>query len=295
MIVTVTSMTGFGRAKQTVSGLDITVEIKSVNHRYFEFSSRLPRAYMFLEEQLKSFIRDKVTRGKVEVSVLIDDRRENAVELEINRAYADAYVAALHNLAKTYKIKDDVKVSLLANNPEIFTSHRRDIDVEQASAAVLDVAGEALQNFVAMRAVEGERLVKDVTDRSNTILELVSFVEERSPQTVKEHRERIEEKIRELLGDIHIDEQRLLTETAIFADKIAVAEETVRLRSHIKQLNEMFTEGGAIGRKLDFIVQEMNREANTIGSKAQDLEIGKAVVDIKSEIEKIREQIQNIE
>ncbi len=250
---------------------------------------------MFLEEQLKSFIRDKVTRGKVEVSVLIDDRRENAVELEINRAYADAYVAALHNLAKTYKIKDDVKVSLLANNPEIFTSHRRDIDVEQASAAVLDVAGEALQNFVAMRAVEGERLVKDVTDRSNTILELVSFVEERSPQTVKEHRERIEEKIRELLGDIHIDEQRLLTETAIFADKIAVAEETVRLRSHIKQLNEMFTEGGAIGRKLDFIVQEMNREANTIGSKAQDLEIGKAVVDIKSEIEKIREQIQNIE
>ena len=295
LIATVTSMTGFGRAKQTISGLDITVEIKSVNHRYFEFSSRLPRAYMFLEEQLKGFIRDRVTRGKVEVSVLIDDRRENAVELEINRAYADAYVSALHNLAKTYKIKDDVKVSLLANNPEIFTARRRDIDTEQVSAAVLDVAGEALQNFVGMRAVEGERLVKDITDRSETILNLVAFIEERSPQTVKEHRERIEEKIRELLGDVQIDEQRLLTETAIFADKIAVAEETVRLRSHIKQLNEMFSEGGAIGRKLDFIVQEMNREANTIGSKAQDLEIGKTVVDIKSEIEKIREQIQNIE
>ncbi len=288
-------MTGFGRAKQTVSGLDITVEIKSVNHRYFEFSSRLPRAYMFLEEQLKGFIRDRVTRGKVEVSVLIDDRRENAVELEINRAYADAYVTALHNLAKTYKIKDDVKVSLLAGNPEIFTARRRETDAQQVSAAVLGVAGEALENFVSMRAVEGERLVKDVTDRSDAILGLVSFIEERSPQTVREHRERIEEKIRELIGDVQIDEQRLLTETAIFADKIAVAEETVRLRSHIKQLSEMFSEGGAIGRKLDFIVQEMNREANTIGSKAQDLEIGRAVVDIKSEIEKIREQIQNIE
>lgn len=295
LIITVTSMTGFGRAKQTLTGLDITVEIKSVNHRYFEFSSRLPRAYMFLEEQLKSFIREKVTRGKVEVSVLIDDRRENAVELEINRAYADAYVAALHNLAKTYRIKDDVKMSLLANNPEIFTARRRETDSEQVSAAVLEVAGVALSNFVTMRAVEGERLVADVTDRSNAILNLVSFIEERSPQTVKEYRERIEEKIRELLGDVHIDEQRLLTETALFADKIAVAEETVRLRSHIKQLGEMFAEGGAIGRKLDFIVQEMNREANTIGSKAQDLEIGKAVVDIKSEIEKIREQIQNIE
>lgn len=295
LIITVTSMTGFGRAKQTLMGLDITVEIKSVNHRYFEFSSRLPRAYMFLEEQLKSFIREKVTRGKVEVSVLIDDRRESAVELEINRAYADAYVAALHNLAKTYRIKDDVKVSLLANNPEIFTARRRETDSEQVSAAVLEVAGIALSNFVAMRAVEGERLVTDVTDRSNAILNLVSFIEERSPQTVKEYRERIEEKIRELLGDVHIDEQRLLTETALFADKIAVAEETVRLRSHIKQLGEMFADGGAIGRKLDFIVQEMNREANTIGSKAQDLEIGKAVVDIKSEIEKIREQIQNIE
>ena len=288
-------MTGFGRAKQTVSGLDITVEIKSVNHRYFEFSSRLPRAYMFLEEQIKGFIRDSVTRGKIEVSVLIDDRRENAVELEINRAYADAYVDALHKLAKTYKIRDDVKVSLLAGNPEIFTARRRETDAEQVSAAVLGVAGEALENFVSMRAVEGERLVKDVTDRAETILGLVSFIEERSPRTVKEHRERIEEKIRELIGDVQIDEQRLLTETAIFADKIAVAEETVRLRSHIKQLSEMFSVGGAIGRKLDFIVQEMNREANTIGSKAQDLEIGRAVVDIKSEIEKIREQIQNIE
>lgn len=291
----VLSMTGFGRAKKTVSGLDITVEIKSVNHRYFEFSSRLPRAYMFLEEQLKGFIRERVTRGKVEVSVLIDDRREDAVELEINRAYADAYVAALHELAKTYRIKDDVKVSLLANNPEIFTARKKETDIEALSAAVLEVAGEALEGFINMRGVEGARLVNDVTDRCNTILGHITFIEERSPETVKEYRARIEEKIRELLGDVHIDEQRLLTETAIFADRIAVAEETVRLRSHIKQLCEMFSTGGAIGRKLDFIVQEMNREANTIGSKAQDLEIGKTVVDIKSEIEKIREQIQNIE
>ncbi len=295
MSFTVKSMTGFGRAKHTADGYDITVEIKSVNHRYFEFSSRLPRAYMFLEEQLKTLIREKVTRGKVEVSVLLDDRREDAIELEVNTAYTDAYVKALHELAKRYKIKDDVKVSLLANNSEIFTARKKEADAQKVSEAVLGVASEALDNFVSMKASEGERLVSDVTDRCNTILGFVSFVEQRSPQTVKEYRERIEDKIRELIGDVQIDEQRLLTETAIFADRIAVAEETVRLRSHIDQLCQMFKEGGAIGRKLDFIVQEMNREANTIGSKSQDLEIGKTVVDIKSEIEKIREQIQNIE
>lgn len=288
-------MTGFGRAKQSAEGLDITVEIKSVNHRYFEFSSRLPRAYMFLEEQLKGLIKQRVSRGKIEVSVMIDDRRENAIELEINRSYADAYISALHELAKTYRIKDDVKVSLLANNSEIFTARRRDTDPELVAEAVLRVANEALDSFIAMRAAEGEQLVKDITDRCGFILERISFIEERSPETVKEHRATIEEKIRELLGDIKVDEQRLLTETAIFADKIAVAEETVRLRSHIGQLEDMFREGGAIGRKLDFIVQEMNRETNTIGSKAQDLEIGRTVVDIKSEIEKIREQVQNIE
>ena len=288
-------MTGFGRAKQTVSDLDITVEIKSVNHRYFEFSSRLPRAYQFLDEKLKSFCQQRVSRGKVEVSVMIEDRSENAIELEVNEQYADAYIKALRAIGERYALADDITVSSLIGNNEIFTARRHEMDDEVLTAAVMQVADEAVANFIAMRATEGERLVKDVTERTQTILKCVEFIESRSPETVKEYRERIEQKIRELIGDVQVDEQRLLTETAIFADKIAVAEETVRLRSHINSLVGMLEGGGAIGRKLDFTVQEMNREANTIGSKAQDIEINRTVVNIKSEIEKIREQIQNIE
>jgi len=288
-------MTGFGRAKQTVSDLDITVEIKSVNHRYFEFSSRLPRAYQFLDEKLKSFCQQRVSRGKVEVSVMIEDRSENAIELEVNEQYADAYIKALRAIGERYALADDITVSSLIGNNEIFTARRHEMDDEVLTAAVMQVADEAVANFIAMRAAEGERLVKDVTERTQTILKCVEFIESRSPETVREYRERIEQKIRELIGDVQVDEQRLLTETAIFADKIAVAEETVRLRSHINSLVGMLESGGAIGRKLDFTVQEMNREANTIGSKAQDIEINRTVVNIKSEIEKIREQIQNIE
>lgn len=288
-------MTGFGRAKQTVSDLDITVEIKSVNHRYFEFSSRLPRAYQFLDEKLKSFCQQRVSRGKVEVSVMIEDRSENAIELEVNEQYADAYIKALRAIGERYALADDITVSSLIGNNEIFTARRHEMDDEVLTAAVMQVADEAVANFIAMRATEGERLVKDVTERTQTILKCVEFIELRSPETVREYRERIEQKIRELIGDVQVDEQRLLTETAIFADKIAVAEETVRLRSHINSLVGMLEGGGAIGRKLDFTVQEMNREANTIGSKAQDIEINRTVVNIKSEIEKIREQIQNIE
>ena len=288
-------MTGFGRAKQTVSDLDITVEIKSVNHRYFEFSSRLPRAYQFLDEKLKSFCQKRVSRGKVEVSVMIEDRSENAIELEVNEQYADAYIKALRAIGERYALADDITVSSLIGNNEIFTARRHEMDDEVLTAAVMQVADEAVASFVAMRATEGERLVKDVTERTQTILKCVEFIESRSPETVREYRERIEQKIRDLIGDVQVDEQRLLTETAIFADKIAVAEETVRLRSHINSLVGMLEGGGAIGRKLDFTVQEMNREANTIGSKAQDIEINRTVVNIKSEIEKIREQIQNIE
>ena len=262
----VTSMTGFGRGKVSEQDFEITVEIKSVNHRYFEYSSRMPRAYQFIDEKIKSLLSSRISRGK-----------------------------ALHNLAKEYRLKDDLKVSALVGNSDIFTVKRREVDDEVISELVLKATAVALDNFIAMRTVEGERLMADVKSRSEQILEWVSVIEERSPATVREHREKIEQKIRELIGDVQIDEQRLLTETAIFADKIAVAEETVRLRSHIATLNSMFENGGAIGRKLDFIVQEMNRETNTIGSKAQDIEINRIVVDIKSEIEKIREQIQNIE
>ncbi len=288
-------MTGFGRAKQTIGDFEITVEIKSVNHRYFEFSSRLPRGCQFLEEKLKSLCQQKISRGKTEVSVLLENHAENTVELQVNRAYADAYIAGLRAVAKEYKLKDDLKASALVGVQDLFSVHRREIDEAALTEATLTVANAAIDHFIAMRAVEGERLKKDVTDRCDDILSKVTFIEERSPETVKEYRERIEQKIHELIGDVQVDEQRLLTETAIFADKIAVAEETVRLRSHIKQLCTLLENGGAVGRKADFIVQEMNRETNTIGSKAQDLEINRTVVDIKSEIEKIREQIQNFE
>lgn len=291
----VRSMTGFGRAKAQINGLDITVEIKSVNHRYFEFSCRLPRAYSFLEEKIKSQLSSSVSRGKVEVSVLIDDNTENATIVEIDKEYTNAFLAALKKLSKEYGIKNDVKISSLVGNNDIFKVKRQIIEDEVISDAVLTVSNEALKNFIDMRTLEGERLLKDVTDRANYILDKVSFIEERSPKTVEEYRNRIEQKIKELLGDNTIDEQRILTEVAIFADKVAVAEETVRLRSHIKQFETLMSSNDVVGRKLDFIVQEMNREANTIGSKAQDIEIAHTVVDIKSEIEKIREQIQNME
>ncbi len=291
----VRSMTGFGRAKAQIDNLDITVEIKSVNHRYFEFSCRAPRTYSFLEEKIKSKLSAAISRGKVEVSVLIDDNSENATIVEINREYTNAYLKAIKMLSKEYGIKNDVKASSLVGNGDVFKIKRQTLEDEVVTNAVLTVLDDALVNFISMRSLEGERLYKDVTERSDYILEKVSFIEERSPKTVNEYKNRIEQKIKELLGDTTIDEQRILTEVAIFADKVAVAEETVRLRSHIKQFETLMSSSDAVGRKLDFIVQEMNREANTIGSKAQDIEIAHTVVDIKSEIEKIREQIQNME
>ena len=291
----VRSMTGFGRAKAEVNGLDITVEIKSVNHRYFEFSCRVPRAYSFLEEKIKSKLSAAISRGKVEVSILIDDNTENATLVEIDREYTAAYLKAIKSLSKEFGIKNDVKASALVGNNDIFKVKRQTIDDEVVTSAVFTVLEDAVKNFISMRTVEGERLFNDVKTRTEYILEKVAFIEERSPKTVTEYRNRIEQKIKELLGDTTIDEQRILTEVAIFADKVAVAEETVRLRSHIKQFESLVSSSDPVGRKLDFIVQEMNREANTIGSKAQDIEIAHTVVDIKSEIEKIREQIQNME
>ena len=291
----VKSMTGFGRAKQIINELDITVEIKSVNHRYFEFSSRLQRAYQFLEEKLKTLCSQSIARGKVEISVFVEDNASACTQITVDKIYTEAYLAALKQLSKEYHLKNDVKVSSLIGNPEIFKSRRNFRPDEEISEAVLQVADEAVKNFIAMREVEGERLKADVLSRAEFILEKVAIIEERSPETVKAYRERLEQKIKELLEDAKVDEQRLITETAIFADKVAVDEETVRLRSHIKQLNTLLSGEGAVGKKLDFIVQEMTRETNTIGSKAQNVEIAHIVVDIKSEIEKIREQIQNIE
>lgn len=291
----VRSMTGFGRAEQDFNGLNITVEIKSVNHRYFEFSSRLPRSYQYLEEKLKNFCQGRIARGKVEAAVLIDDTRPGGTKVEINGEYCDSYLNALKTLKTCYDLKDDISVMTVARNPEVFKITKNDLDADLLTESVLTVAAAAADAFVAMRETEGARLKADVENRVGIILSRVELIEKRSPETVKIYREKIEQKMLELLGNVQVDEQRLLTETAIFADKVAVAEETVRLRSHMQQLCALMEENEAIGRKLDFVVQEMNREANTIGSKAQDIEIARAVIDIKAEIEKIREQIQNIE
>lgn len=289
------SMTGFGRAAEHINGLDVTVEIKSVNHRYFEFACRIPRVYQFLEEKLKGLCQQSISRGKVELGVFIEDNSENSTVVEINRPYAEAYISALKQLARDYHIKNDIKVSSLAANSELFKVRRSELPDEVVTEAVITVAEKAIASFIEMRKTEGERLCADIASRAETILGKVGLVEERSPETVKAYRERLEQKVRDLLEDAKVDEQRLITETAIFADKVAVDEETVRLRSHIKQLNTLLADEKPMGKKLDFIVQEMNRETNTIGSKCQDVDIAHIVVDIKSEIEKIREQVQNIE
>lgn len=291
----VKSMTGFGRGSFTEESLTVTVEIKSVNHRYFEYSGRIPRSCSFLDEKLKSFLNKTISRGKTEVFVAIEESGNGSVAVEINNDYAKAYFDALKRLSAEYGIEFDVKASDLVGNQDLFDVKQQTASEEQIEKAVMAATGQALENFIQMRLTEGERLAEDVKKRTEYILELVSFIEKRSPETVAEYRRKLEQKIKELLGDKSVDEQRLLTETAIFADKIAVAEETVRLRSHINQLTSLLESNEPSGRKLDFIVQEMNRESNTIGSKAQDIDIAHTVVDIKAEIEKIREQIQNIE
>ena len=290
------SMTGYGRATGTFDGMDITLEIKSVNHRYFEFSSRVPRNYGFLDEKLKSFFQGKIARGKVECYLQIDTAGQQETVVKLNRSLVQGYINAYNELSEDFGIENDIKVSDMARVGGIFSVSKESEDEEQICSDVLSVAEQALERFMDMRTAEGEKLRDDISSRLDFILEKVSFIEQRSPQTVREYNEKLLARMREVLADVHVDEQRLLTEAAIYADKIAVAEETVRLRSHIDQFRKFFDEnGGAIGRKMDFLVQEINREINTIGSKAQDIEIARCVVDVKAEIEKIREQVQNIE
>ena len=289
------SMTGYGRYQDTVDGMDITVEIKAVNHRYYEYSSRLPRAYGFLDDKLKAYLQGSISRGKVDVYVFIDTADAPGSRVTVNHSLVQGYLKALGEIAETYGLRNDVSVMSLARYPDLLTVHREAEDEEAVWAAVRTVADVALNRFLQMREKEGEKLQEDILSRAAAILEAVGQVEERSPQTVREHMDKVQTRMRELLGTATVDEQRLLTEAALFADKIAVAEETVRLRSHISQLEHMLAGNEAVGRKLDFLVQEINREANTIGSKAQDVQLARVVVDIKAEIEKIREQIQNIE
>lgn len=291
------SMTGYGRAQETVGSFNVTVELKSVNHRYFEFSSRVPRSYGFIEDKLKNLVGSLVSRGKVECYVSIENIGESESEVALDEKLAEEYLKAYNTLADKFDlgVKDSFIFSALAKNPEIFSVRKKAVDEDEVWDSISEVAKSAVEKFISMREAEGAKLREDVLSRADFILSKVAFIEQRSPETVKEYNDKLIERIHEFLSDIHIDEQRIATECAIFADKIAVAEETVRLRSHIDQLSAFMESDEPVGRKIDFLVQEMNREANTIGSKAQDAAIARCVIDIKAEIEKIREQIQNIE
>lgn len=289
------SMTGYGRHQAVIDGLDITVEIKSVNHRYFEFSARTPRGYSFIEDKLKSYVQSRMARGKVDVYVTISAVEDTASEVIVNMPLAQSYYNGLRALVDELHVRDDISATTIARMPDVFTVHKAVADEEKITKDILSVTEQAVDRFIEMRQTEGARLRDDVLSRAATILSLVERVEERVPQTLAEYTERLRTRIAELIGDVKLDEQRLITEIAIFADKIAVDEETVRLRSHLKQLDDMLSADEPVGRKLDFLVQEMNREANTIGSKSQDTQLAHIVVDIKAEIEKIREQIQNME
>ncbi|MGE4275788.1 MAG: YicC/YloC family endoribonuclease [Lawsonibacter sp.] len=291
----VKSMTGYGRAEETVNGCTITVELRSVNNRYLDCNVRIPRLYLFAEDAIKTRVQAIISRGKVDVFVTLDNAGAGKVQVSVNKPVADGYYAALTQLAQEYHLHDDISVSLLSRFPDVLLAEKAEEDVEQMAKDICSVLDLALADFDEMRAREGNRLQEDILSRAAAIEANVARVEEHSPQTVSEYRTKLEVRMNEVLAGAQVDQARILTEAAIFADKIAVDEETVRLRSHIGQLREMLSKGGATGRKLDFLIQEFNREANTIGSKCSDIEIARYVVDIKAEIEKIREQVQNIE
>ncbi|MBE6799920.1 MAG: YicC family protein [Ruminococcaceae bacterium] len=289
------SMTGFGRAQVSVEGYNITVEIRSVNNRYFDFYAKMPRTFSFLEEKVKTLLSTEISRGKVECSLQIETTADESVIVSINEPLAVGYVKAVEELAEKFDVKNDLTALSLARFSDILSITKAPVDEEDLWNKVQVPVKEALAEFIKMREIEGEKLKADVLSRAGLILENVSYIEERSPETVKAYSEKLLERMKTVLGDTQVDEGRILTEAAIYADKVAVAEETVRLRSHIDQLHSMLDSNEAVGRKLDFLVQEINREANTIGSKAQDVDIARRVIDIKAEVEKIREQIQNIE
>lgn len=289
------SMTGYGSAKGSVEGQEITVELKSVNNRYLDCSVRLPRNFLFAEDTVKQAVSAGVSRGKVDVFVSAQASQDSGTVVSVNEELARGYRDAVARIAETLGLESGLNAFSLARFPDVLTVERRELDKDKAAAALSEITAKAVEEFNAMREREGERLRRDMLGKLETIEELVSVVEERSPQTVKEYRERLEARLRDILADRSLDEQRVITEAAIFADRTAVDEETVRLRSHIAQFRTMLEEGSPIGRKMDFLVQEFNRESNTIGSKCSDASLAKVVVYLKSEIEKIREQLQNVE
>ena len=288
-------MTGYGRALETVNGREFTVELRSVNNRYLDCSVRLPRMVSFAEDAVKQAVKASISRGKVDVFISIRSEGGEEAQVSLNKAYLDGYLTAMRQMVTEYGVADDISVSTLSRLPEVFLVEKPQVDEEQLQKDLMQVVAQALAGYDAMRCTEGKALADDLRSRGQTILSLVEKVEQGNGQTVIDYRNRLETKLKEVLSNTAIDESRILTEAAIFADKVAVDEETVRLRSHLQQMNTMLDGGGAIGRKLDFLLQEMNREANTIGSKCTDVNLARIVVDIKAELEKIREQTQNIE
>ncbi len=291
----VKSMTGYGRAVETVNGREFTVEIRSVNNRYLDCTVKLPRSFSFAEEAVKAAVKAAVSRGKVDVYISVRSETEADVQVTLNKPVLEGYLAAMRQMVADYGVADDISVSTLSRLSDVFVVDKPKADEDQLKADLLSVVDKALAAYDQMRLVEGLALENDLRSRAATILALVAQVEELNPKTVSDYRKRLEEKMREVLENKSIDESRILTEAAIFADKVAVDEETVRLRSHLEQMDAMLSGSGGIGRKLDFLLQEMNREANTTGSKCSDVKVARIVVDIKAELEKIREQTQNIE
>ena len=289
------SMTGYGRAVETVNGREFTVELRSVNNRYLDCNVKMPRSVSFAEEAVKQAVKQSVTRGKVDVFITIKSENSDDTKITLNASVLEGYLSAMRQMVADFGVRDDISVSTVSRLPEVFTVEKPEVDEDQLKADLMSVVEKALAGYDAMRCTEGQALDADLRSRGNTILELVSQVEAGNSQTVVDYRARLENKLKEVLANTAIDESRILTEAAIFADKVCVDEETVRLRSHLKQMNTMLSGGGAVGRKLDFLLQEMNREANTIGSKCTDVRLARIVVDIKAELEKIREQTQNIE
>ena len=288
-------MTGYGRAVESVNGREFTVELRSVNNRYLDCSVRLPRSLSFAEDAVKQVVKQSVSRGKVDVFISVHTEGGEETQVSLNATVLEGYLTAMRRMVTEFGVADDISVSTLSRLPEVFSIEKPEVDEEQLLADLMGVVGKALEGYDAMRTTEGQALDRDLRSRGQTILELVAQVEQGNAQTVVDYRARLEAKLKEVLANTAIDESRILTEAAIFADKVAVDEETVRLRSHLEQMNTMLTGGGAVGRKLDFLLQEMNREANTIGSKCTDVKLARIVVDIKAELEKIREQTQNIE
>lgn len=289
------SMTGYGSAKGSVEGIEITIELKSVNNKFLDTAIRMPRSFLFAEEAIKQTVSSHISRGKVDVFVTVDSSMTDDMVVKVNEPLLRGYIDALSSISDRFGLQNDISVMGVSRFPDVLSVEKKELDADAVAEGMRLIAENALADFDRMRMIEGEKLKADVLSKLENIENFVSVIEENSPKTVKEYRERLTGKLKEVLGTSGIDESRILTEAAIFADKIAVDEETVRLRSHIEQLRGMLETGSPIGRKIDFLLQEFNREANTTGSKCQNSDIAHVVVELKSEIEKIREQIQNIE